>query len=258
MHRKGLVLPADESAPWVDGAALGALGLDPSDAHYLGRLDGEDVFVLWMTGDPAPPFIVNGLRNLFGRFDDEVFALAGRASQIAAFLDTHRFCGRCATKTERAEGERALACPKCKLTQYPRVTPAVIVLVRRGDRALLARSGRFPLPFFSTLAGFVEAGESLEETIAREIKEEVGIGVTNVRYFASQPWPFPHQLMIGFTADHARGEIVIDEKEIAEARWFDANDLPLVPPKASIARRLIDAWVTEVAGVAGVSEVKPG
>lgn len=228
------------------------VGLDSSGAHYLGRLDGEDVFVLPTSDDPPAPFTVNGLRNLFGRFSDETFAVAGRATQIAAFLDTHRFCGRCATPTERAPGERALACPKCKLVQYPRVTPAVIVLVRRGDQALLARSGRFPLPFFSTLAGFVEAGESLEQTIAREIHEEVGVEVTNVRYFGSQPWPFPHQLMIGFTADHAAGEIAIDGEEIAEARWFDAADLPLVPPTASIARRLIDAWVADV------SEVKSG
>lgn len=252
VHRKGLVLARGEPAPWLSPAEMDEVGLDSSGAHYLGRLDGEDVFVLPTSDDPPAPFTVNGLRNLFGRFSDETFAVAGRATQIAAFLDTHRFCGRCATPTERAPGERALACPKCKLVQYPRVTPAVIVLVRRGDQALLARSGRFPLPFFSTLAGFVEAGESLEQTIAREIHEEVGVEVTNVRYFGSQPWPFPHQLMIGFTADHAAGEIAIDGEEIAEARWFDAADLPLVPPTASIARRLIDAWVADV------SEVKSG
>ncbi len=253
VHRKGLVLARGEAAPWLSGAEVRDAGLDPAGAHYLGRLDGEDVFVLSTSDDPPAPFSVSGLRNLFGRFGDETFAVAGRATQIAAFLDTHRFCGRCATPTEHTRGERAITCPTCKLVQYPRVTPAVIVLVRRGDQALLARSGRFPLPFFSTLAGFVEAGESLEETIAREIREEVGVEVKNVRYFGSQPWPFPHQLMIGFTADHAAGEIAIDGEEIAEARWFDANELPLVPPTVSIARRLIDAWVSDVADV---SEVK--
>ena len=253
VHRKGLVLARGEAAPWLSGAEVRDAGLDPAGAHYLGRLDAEDVFVLSTSDDPPAPFSVSGLRNLFGRFDDETFAVAGRATQIAAFLDTHRFCGRCATPTEHTRGERAITCPTCKLVQYPRVTPAVIVLVRRGDQALLARSGRFPLPFFSTLAGFVEAGESLEETIAREIREEVGVEVKNVRYFGSQPWPFPHQLMIGFTADHAAGEIAIDGEEIAEARWFDANELPLVPPTVSIARRLIDAWVSDVADV---SEVK--
>jgi NAD+ diphosphatase len=126
------------------------------------------------------------------------------------------------------------------------VAPAIIVLVRRGDEALLARSGRFPRPFFSTLAGFVEAGESLEETLAREVREEVGVEVTNIRYFGSQPWPFPHSLMVGFTADYAGGEIVVDGEEIAEARWFQVTDLPMVPPRTSIARRLIDAWVTEI------------
>lgn len=253
VHRKGLVLARGEAAPWLSGAEVRDAGLDPAGAHYLGRLDAEDVFVLSTSDDPPAPFSVSGLRNLFGRFDDETFAVAGRATQIAAFLDTHRFCGRCATPTEHTRGERAITCPTCKLVQYPRVTPAVIVLVRRGDQALLARSGRFPLPFFSTLAGFVEAGESLEETIAREIREEVGVEVKNVRYFGSQPWPFPHQLMIGFTAEHAAGEIAIDGEEIAEARWFDANELPLVPPTVSIARRLIDAWVSDVADV---SEVK--
>ena len=246
VHRKGLVLAAGEPAPWLTGAELALVGLDAAKGHYLGRLDGEDCFVHWLATDPPAPLAVHGLRSLFGRFDPEVFALAGRASATATFLDTHRFCGRCGAETVAEPGERALACPRCKLTQYPRVTPAVIVLVRKGDQALLARSGKFPVPFFSTLAGFVEPGESLEQTIAREIREEVGVDVTNVRYFGSQPWPFPHQLMIGFTAEHAAGEIAIDGNEIAEARWFDASELPLVPPTVSIARALIDAWVSDV------------
>ncbi|CAN5162509.1 NAD(+) diphosphatase [soil metagenome] len=252
IHRKGLVLGENEGTPWLDAATVGRLGIDPSRAHYLGRMDGEDVFVSTLVEDPAAPFVVNCLRNLFGQLDDETFAVAGRATQIAVWLDTHRFCGRCATPTELTPGERALSCPACKLAQYPRVTPAVIVLVRRGARALLARSGRFPVPFFSTLAGFVETGESLEQTIVREIHEEVGIDVKDIRYFGSQPWPFPHQLMIGFTAEHAGGEITVDGDEIAEASWFESSALPIVPPKISIARALIDAWVADVAR----SEVK--
>jgi NAD+ diphosphatase len=139
-----------------------------------------------------------------------------------------------------------MRCPRCGLTQYPRIAPAVIVLVRRGEQALLARNGRFPVPFFSTLAGFTEIGETLEETIHREIYEEVGIKVRDAKYRGSQPWPFPHSLMVGFTAEYESGDIKVDGEEIAEARFFSAHDLPLIPPKISIARRLIDGWLDEM------------
>jgi len=129
---------------------------------------------------------------------------------------------------------------------YPRIAPAVIVLVRRGAEALLARGARFPLPFFSTLAGFVEIGETLEQTVAREIREEVGIEVADIRYFGSQPWPFPHSLMVGFHAEWAGGELRLQETEIVEAQWFRADALPPIPPRLSIARRLIDAWLHDV------------
>ena len=136
-------------------------------------------------------------------------------------------------------------CPACKLHVYPRIAPAVIVLVRRGDEALLARGARFPMPFFSTLAGFAEVGESLEETLAREVREEVGVEVSRIRYFGSQPWPFPHSLMIGFRAAWSSGDIAIDPNEIVDAGWFRRDDLPPIPPGISIARALIDAWLGE-------------
>jgi NAD+ diphosphatase len=249
-HRDGLVLPAasgnEPGTPPLAQRDLDALGLDAARAHYLGQLDGQDLFSITLEGTPVYPYEVRPLRSLFGQVSDEALGLAGRAVQIEAWADTHRFCGRCATPTVASASERSMRCPACELTAYPRVAPAIIVLVRRGDEALLARSGRFPRPFFSTLAGFVEAGESLEETLAREVREEVGVEVTNIRYFGSQPWPFPHSLMVGFTADYAGGEIVVDGEEIAEARWFQVTDLPMVPPRTSIARRLIDAWVTEI------------
>jgi NAD+ diphosphatase len=139
-----------------------------------------------------------------------------------------------------------MRCPACGLTAYPRIAPAIITLVRRGDEALLARGARFPLPFYSTLAGFAEPGESLEETLVREVREEVGVEVRDLRYFGSQPWPFPHSLMIGYFAEWASGEIAIDGSEILDAQWFTVDRLPNVPPRISIARRLIDAWVDEV------------
>jgi NAD+ diphosphatase len=129
------------------------------------------------------------------------------------------------------------------LTNYPRLAPAVIVAVERDDQLLLANNARFPRGFYSVLAGFVEAGESLEQTVAREIKEEVGITVSDIRYFGSQPWPFPHSLMIAFQAKYADGEFVLEEAEIADAGWFSADNLPQLPPPLSIARRLIDDFV---------------
>jgi NAD+ diphosphatase len=141
-----------------------------------------------------------------------------------------------------------MRCPSCGLLAYPRISPAVIVLVRRGEEALLARGTRFPLPFYSTLAGFVEVGESLEDTVAREVREEVGIEVDRVRYFGSQPWPFPHSLMVAYTAHWASGEITPNAREIVDAGWFRADALPTIPPRLSIARRLIDAWLEEVGG----------
>jgi NAD+ diphosphatase len=188
---------------------------------------------------------VAGVHGL-GTLGDERFMMAGRATQTVEWAETHRFCGRCATPTQRIPSERCMRCPKCGLLGYPRISPAVIVLVRRGDEALLARGARFPGIFYSTLAGFVEIGESLEDTIAREIREEVGIEVARPRYFGSQPWPFPHSLMVGYFADWASGEITPDGDEILDARWFRVDALPAIPPPLSIARRLIDAWIEDV------------
>jgi len=223
------------------------LGYDPSDSHYLGRLNGEDCFTIAAGGLVVKePWAVQGLRSLHGRLEEEVFAVAGRAVQIATFAATHRYCGGCGSPMTRHTEERCMLCPVCGLSNYPRIAPAIIVLIRREDQALLAHSPRFPSAFYSALAGFVEPGETLEETLEREVREESGISVTNIRYFGSQPWPFPHSLMVGFTADFAGGEVVVDGKEITDARWFSADQLPEIPPKLSIARKLIDAWIAEV------------
>lgn len=198
-------------------------------------------------GDRELPegMVVLGLREAFGALGQDGFMAAGVATQLVEWRTTHRFCGRCATPTERSASERSVKCPACGLVAFPRIAPAVIVLVRRGEEALLARGARFPLPFYSTLAGFVEVGETLEDTVAREIREEVGVEVRSPRYFGSQPWPFPHSLMVGFTVDWASGEIRCDPAEIVDARWFRRDALPQIPPPLSIARRLIDAWLEE-------------
>ncbi|MGH7296216.1 MAG: NAD(+) diphosphatase [Polyangiaceae bacterium] len=221
-------------------ADVRGLGLDVSLAEETGG--GPSLAVPVDTTLPEP-LVVLGLREVYGSLGHDGFMAAGIATQVLEWRTTHRFCGRCATPTERSTEERSLKCPACGLVAYPRIAPAVIVLVRRGEEALLARGARFPLPFHSTLAGFVEIGETLEQTVTREIREEVGVEVSDVTYFGSQPWPFPHSLMVGFTAQWAGGDIRCDAKEIVEAAWFRRDALPSIPPPLSIARRLIDAWV---------------
>ena len=217
---------------------------EAGDAIYLGELDGIACFARWLGDDPIPADCeVTPLRQLFGSLTDEQFGIAGRALGLTQWDRDHRFCGRCGTATERSAVERVRTCPQCTHHAYPRLAPAVIVLVERDGRCLLARNARTKMPFFSTLAGFVEVGESLEQCVAREIREEAGIELADIRYFGSQPWPFTSSLMIGFTAKWASGEIVMDETEILEASWFAPDALPVVPPKLSIARDLIDDFV---------------
>jgi NAD+ diphosphatase len=212
------------------------------DALYLGTLDGEACFARVADEAVAGCELVP-LRQLFGALDDAAFAVAGRALGLTAWDRDHRFCGRCGAATERSKLERVRTCTQCKHGAYPRLSPAVIMLVERDGRALLGRNARFPLPFFSTLAGFVEVGETLEAAVAREVKEEAGVDVTDIRYFGSQPWPFTGSLMIGFTARWAAGELTPDPTELAEAGWYAPDALPMVPPRLSISRELIDDFV---------------
>jgi NAD+ diphosphatase len=254
VHPRGLVLRRDGDAidfPTDDDAR--ALGVAIDRAHALGRAGDRDALGAPVAEDVevrAPLTVVDWfeLRRVVRTIGEERFRLAGAAKQLVEWVDTHRHCGRCATPTERAPDERAMKCPKCGLLAYPRISPAVIVLIRRGAEALLARNARFPLPFYSTLAGFCEVGETLEATVIREMREEVGVEVKDLRYFGSQPWPFPHSLMIAFTAEYAGGAITPEPTEIADAQWFKATELPPVPPRLSIARAMIDAWVAEVTG----------
>ena len=183
---------------------------------------------------------------MFGALDDAQFALAGRAVQIVEWERTHQYCGACGRVTVARTSERSRECPRCRLVAYPRLAPAVMGLVRRERSLLLARSPRFPEGMYSALAGFVEPGETLEQCLEREIYEETGIRVRNARYFASQPWPFPNSLMIAFFADYVAGEIRADGVEIVDAQWFGVEDLPRLPAKISVARRLIDAAIGEM------------
>lgn len=224
--------------------SFGLTGLDPLARHYLGTLDGRHVFAVALAADTAAPpgMYFEDLRRLLVVPEPLLFGLAGRARQVLDWAVDHRFCGRCGTATQWHAADRATVCTACGHTQYPRLAPCVIVLVTRGNEVLLARSPQFPPGLFSTLAGFIEAGENVEEALVREVQEEVGVRIGNARYIGSQIWPFPHSLMLGFHADWLAGEIAVDGDEIVEADWFPLDGLPMVPPAGSISRRLIDDW----------------
>jgi NAD+ diphosphatase len=234
------------------GAEWAALGLPAEEPQAVGTLNGRDAWAARIADaagltaiDTEPPegMAFQGLRRLWGALDEETWKLAGRAVQIVEWDRDHRFCGRCGAGTERKAAELARVCSRCGLQQFPRISPAVIVRIERGDQLLLARSPHFAPGVYSTLAGFVEPGESLEETVAREVREEVGVEVRNIRYFGSQPWPFPHSLMIGFVADWESGEIRPQEGEIEDAGWFELDSLPGLPSSFSIARALLDDFI---------------
>ena len=215
--------------------------------HYLGALDGLACYAAEIDARYAE--IPEGtaflsLRALFRSVADELFRIAVRASMILYWDRTHQFCGQCGVATQLSTVERAKVCPACGMTTYPRISPAVIVAVIKERQLLLARAIRYGKNLYSVLAGFVEPGETFEESVIREVKEEVGIDVKDIRYFSSQPWPFPDSLMVAFIANYAGGHIKVDGKEIADAGWFTADNLPEIPGKISIARRMID-WFSE-------------
>jgi NAD+ diphosphatase len=243
--RDGQLLVGPPQAPWPAAAPRG-------EQFMIGSLDGRAVVAVRAEGEdgagPGREWL--GLRQLHGRVSEHWWTIAGRALQIVEWDHTHRFCGRCATATERMPGENARRCPRCGLIVYPRLSPAVIVLVTRGTddgEALLVWGQRWERPFYSTIAGFVEPGETLEHAVVREVREETGIEVTDVSYFASQPWPFPNQLMIGFYARYASGEIALQTSEVREARWItpaQLDELPSSRGPLSISGWLIEGWVT--------------
>ena len=214
--------------------------------HFLGFWHGRPCYAVEIDEltelDPMQ-YQCGSLYQVLGRMEVPLFALAGRAQQVLAWERDHRFCGRCGAEMYADLGERAMRCDPCGTVNYPRIAPCIITLVTRGEHMLLARNANFPRPMYSTLAGFIEAGESAEETLVREVKEEVGVDVDDISYFGSQSWPFPNQLMLGYFARYAGGDIVCDQTEIADANWFHYSDLPQVPPASSISGQLIRAFV---------------
>lgn len=245
-----LVDTADAEFPRLSDSAV--LGLALTRPVFIGTLGGEPCFAVGADGDVPPPegFTWEALRPLFMRYDEAHITAVSRASQLVEWERDHRFCGRCATATEPLPSQHARRCPNCGHTVYPRISPVMMALVKRGSELLLARGPHFAPGMFSALAGFVEAGESVEETVRREVREEVGIEVTNLRYFGSQSWPFPHSLMLAYVCDYAGGEITPQAGEIEAAGWFDVASLPTIPMPFSIAGQMIRAVVAELGGTA--------
>lgn len=221
---------------------LGATSL----VELIGRHQGRTCLAASLAGDAdtatlPPGWEATGLRDWFDRLPGDLASIAMQGSQLLDWRCTHRFCGRCGAPTLRCTDERAVQCTRCGLRNYPRISPAMMVLITRGRQLLLARNVSFPPGRYSALAGFLEAGESVEAAIHREVHEEVGLRVHRLRWFASQSWPFPHSLMLAFTAEWLDGDIRIDPTELSDARWFDIDALPDLPPAGiSVSRALIE------------------
>jgi NAD+ diphosphatase len=214
---------------------------------YLGQLGERPCFAAPLLSDAKlpPDFRLLLARQLASGLDATRASLVGQAVALVEWDGLHRYCGSCAVQTELVPGERARRCPRCAATFYPRISPAVIVLVERNQQILLARNANSSAGRFSLVAGFVEPGESLEQTAVREVREEVGIEIADLRYYGSQPWPFGRSLMIGFYAQYAGGDVRVDGVEIAEAGWFKLDRLPDLPLPISIARKMIDRFVAD-------------
>ncbi len=250
-YKEHLILVREDNNGYYipKGSEFAKTGLSVTRRLYLGVLSTIPCYSIDLEPETEIPnrFSLIGLRDLFDHVDVDLFTAAGHAFQIVHWDRMHQFCGKCGAPAEHALSERAKICPDCEAVYYPKINPAVLVAVRKGNKLLLARNKKRKQGFFSVLAGFVEPGETLEECVMREVREETGIEIKNIKYFASQPWPFPNALMIGFTADYAGGELKVDNHEIAEAAWFTPSNLPTIPGRISIARKLIDSFLDEQA-----------
>ena len=235
----------------IKGANAGPLLFEQVEGHcsaeplYVGEYQGQAYYTVELDSVPSG-FETIRLWDLLNT-ESFLFNVAGRAMQLLAWEKTHQFCGFCATKTEKSDADWSRKCPNCGQTYYPRLSPCVIMAIRRGDQILLAQRPGSTHKMYTVLAGFVEPGESAEHCVMREVKEEVGIKVKNIRYFGSQPWPFPGQLMLGFIADYDSGKIDPDLDEVQNASWFDYRNLPEHPSLNTISGRLIEQAVAEIA-----------
>jgi len=248
-HKDRLLTRLDSKGPQIpDRTILAALPGSPAYPHYLGCLDEDDCYCLSLDEaiDLPEGFDFCQLRALGEQIDTDIFLLAGRASQILHWDRMSRFCGRCGAPTRMKDDERAKQCDHCGNIIYPRISPAIIIAITRGNQILLAHNKNFRNNMYSLIAGFMEPGENFDDTARREVFEEVGIRIRNLRYFASQPWPFPDSLMIGLWGEYESGEITVDGVEIEHAAWFSRDHLPVIPSEISIAGRMIRRFAADV------------
>ncbi len=239
-----LLVTADDQLP--DFSMLELLG-SPQHSFAIGSAEGRGYQMrVWPARTEFPPALVKAnYRALMGVWSQVQWEAASRAKQLAVWLQENQYCGVCGNRLETAEQTPARQCGECGFNAYPRISPVCIVLISRGDEILLARSPHFPPGLYSSLAGHVEAGESAEACAIREVREEAGIEIRNLRWFGSQSWPFPHSLMLGFFAEYAGGELVLQADEIEDAQWFRRDNLPTLPHPSTIAYRMIQAWVKQ-------------
>ena len=219
-----------------------------SRQHLLSELDAYSVHCAELNDTIVLPnhLELHYMRKALELLGTEWYSIATRAYTIMTWDRNHQFCGRCGHSTEKKPGLFERLCPVCSLVFYPRISPSIIVMIRKDDHILMARSPHFPPGVYGLIAGFVEAGESVEETVHREVKEEVGLEIKNLRFFGSQPWPFPDSLMIAFIADYASGELQINHNEIEDAGWYRYDNIPSRPSSSiSIARKLIEHYIAE-------------
>lgn len=245
-HGNRVFVARDGGRPALPRIDAEACGLALDQAHYLGTLDGTHCYGLALPRGAVLPegLELLGMRALILEGDVLVAGIAGQAFQLLEWARTHRHCGCCGKPTLPHAADRAVECPECKLVFYPRISPVMMALVYRrndkGSELLLTRKAGYAEGRYTVVAGFVEAGESLEQCLAREVKEEVGVDIRNPRYFGSQPWPFPNSLVMAFSAEWAGGEVVPDGTELEDARWFSIDALPDLPEAVHISRQLID------------------
>lgn len=242
---KLLVKVVDNGVRVLSSEDIKGLEIELKKKSYISVFDQTPCYAAELGNDLRLPdkFAFYGLRQLLEQLDESIFTAAGKGYQIIHWERINQYCGRCGTPNRDKVDERAKQCPNCGLITYPRISPAVIVAIIKGNSILLARNKNFAGNYYSVISGFVEPGETFEECVKREVKEEVGINVKNIRYFGSQPWPFPDSLMVGFIAEYEGGEIKVDNEEIVKAAWFTAGDLPNVPPKNTIAKDLVDWFI---------------
>ncbi|MCH6258239.1 NAD(+) diphosphatase [Puniceicoccaceae bacterium K14] len=220
------------------------LEIEISYSQTLICIEGSEHTLVVIKEEPRHTgFELVGLRDQLQTLDSYHTSLAGKALQYAFWRDNHRFCGNCGSPTVSHATEIALECPNCEAIYYPRLNPCVMVLITRGDHCLLAHNAAFREGMYSAIAGYIEPGEAIEQTLHREVIEEVNLKVKNIQYFGSQPWPFPSQLMIAYTAEYGSGEIQVDGVEITDAQWFHYSELPKTPSIESISGKLIRAFV---------------